>query len=324
MQKKYPEDDRYKSISSFCHHSLEKVLEIFEKGKTLDDFDKVVDAETEELYGSNSFRAFIPLHEPALAMNRYEEINFDFVSRLVFALMRTYLKNHEDDPIESAQRWFERIRSYYMTTNLRKIFNIEISRLKGDNFLVRFEFSADIANAHFENCKFIAAVFGCLGVVIEDLVYSKKQIYVRFDLVPTDLFYDKEIRKKERIKLMKNNVAKLIDYNRILEDKDFYLWTKLAQYDDISLQFKNQYSLEKRIKPILDNIRESADRRIYPQKILKFFEKLHWIRLDEMLTSFQIIGPDQLDSEIKDTVIEFISDYYNITKKKEMYYLEQK
>ena len=42
MHKKKPEEEYYKSISAFYCYILEKVLKIFQEGKSLDDFDRLV------------------------------------------------------------------------------------------------------------------------------------------------------------------------------------------------------------------------------------------------------------------------------------------
>ena len=73
MAKKNPHDERYKSISSFYCNVMEKVLTIFETKKTLDDLDKIVDREIENLY-SNRVTLFGPFLEASIVMDAFSPI----------------------------------------------------------------------------------------------------------------------------------------------------------------------------------------------------------------------------------------------------------
>ena len=75
--KKMPKDRRFKSISSFHNYVLEKSLDCFDKGKTLDDFETFVDSEISNFFDKITFKAVIPYYEAALKTNRFTDPTFD-------------------------------------------------------------------------------------------------------------------------------------------------------------------------------------------------------------------------------------------------------
>ncbi|MHA1147984.1 MAG: hypothetical protein ACTSR8_07030 [Promethearchaeota archaeon] len=76
MKSKFPDNPNYKSVSSFICSVLDKVLTIFEHGKTLDDFNRLIDSEMKEYYDRYSGNVFIPFLEPAVVMNTYLDVDF--------------------------------------------------------------------------------------------------------------------------------------------------------------------------------------------------------------------------------------------------------
>ncbi len=66
-----PNDRRYNSISSFIQYSLEKLMQLFEKGKNLNDFDKVIDEDIENFYEQITFKALLPHIEASVEMNKH-------------------------------------------------------------------------------------------------------------------------------------------------------------------------------------------------------------------------------------------------------------
>ena len=66
-----PKDERFKSISSFYNNVMGNVLRIFEKSKTLDDFERVEDKEVRDFFEPFTFNATIPLYEMVSENNRF-------------------------------------------------------------------------------------------------------------------------------------------------------------------------------------------------------------------------------------------------------------
>lgn len=50
FNKKNPKDSRFKSVSAFYNSVMEQTMEIFSKGKTLEDLDRFVDAEIQGFF----------------------------------------------------------------------------------------------------------------------------------------------------------------------------------------------------------------------------------------------------------------------------------
>ncbi|MFX1310968.1 MAG: hypothetical protein ACFE8C_14820, partial [Promethearchaeota archaeon] len=59
-QKKNPKDRRFKSVSAFYTSVFEKLMDILEQGKTLDDLSAFVDTEIKDFFNKISFNALIP------------------------------------------------------------------------------------------------------------------------------------------------------------------------------------------------------------------------------------------------------------------------
>ncbi len=52
--KKYPNDNGFKNISAFYNYVMEKTMDCFEQGKTIDDFEAFVDSEIKEFFEKNT------------------------------------------------------------------------------------------------------------------------------------------------------------------------------------------------------------------------------------------------------------------------------
>ncbi|MFW9879405.1 MAG: hypothetical protein ACFFG0_40530, partial [Candidatus Thorarchaeota archaeon] len=186
-QNKNPKDNRVKSISAFYNYVLEKTMDCFEQGKTLNDFETFVDSEIKEFFERISFNALIPYYETAIRTNRYTHPIFEKNTSFYLTLRRLYLDRIDPYNIASIKNIFNRVKNYLISQNLTKEVNLDIFTGKdGKGLSGIFEYSGLYKNLTFENCKHNAALFGLLGVKITNFLYSDKDNYFRFDLESTD------------------------------------------------------------------------------------------------------------------------------------------
>ena len=171
----------------------------------------------------------------------------------------------------------------------------------------------------------MAGVLGILGFKITDFTYSEKDLYYRVDVETTNLFFRDDSARKERVKLLKYNLEFIINYNRILNDKDYYLWMKMAQDKDIIINFKNEKAMEKWISIIEKDLKKYGTRENFLITLLKFLEKMHWIRIiNEQDLEFQFeISDDDFNKE-KEFVLNTLKRHCReIVEEKGIYYLER-
>lgn len=327
MHKNNPHDKRYKSISAFYCYVMEKVLSIFEKGKTLDDFNKVVDSEIDELYNQFGFKAIVPFHELVFKMNRYTEIDIFSMLNFILTMRKYYTQGVDPHNLEAFKLSLERIKTSWFSDKLLKDAHIEFYTKKDSKYpSVIFEYSAEKSykNIHFENCKFNAAALGLLGAKITDFIYSDKDIYARYDLTLTDLFFNKDLALKERKKLINYNMRFLINYNRIINDKNYYLWMKMAEDNDVIVNFINSRTRERWIENIEKDLREFGTSEVFLLSLLKYFEHLHWIRIvNETDLIFQIRLSKEENKEDYDFILGHLSKYATVTQDNGRFYLEE-
>jgi len=279
--KKYPDDNRFKSISAFYNYVMDKSMDCFEQGKTIDDFKAFVDREIKEFFDKISFNALIPYYETAIRTNRYTHPFFEKNTFFYLTLRRLYLARMDPYDITSINSIFNRVRNYLFSNNLTKEVNLDLFTGKtGKDLSGVFEYAGLYKNLTFENCKYNAALFGFLGVKITDFLYSDKDNYFRFDLKTTDLFYRKDLAKKERIKLINHNLSYFFNYRRIIDDKDYHFWMKLSDDKQVIITFNNEEAKKDWVNLIENENDKFGYREEYPLTMLKFFEKLHWIEIE--------------------------------------------
>ncbi len=161
-----------------------------------------------------------------------------------------------------------------------------------------------------------------LGIKITDIIYSPIEYYCRMDLLETDLLFKKELVKKERLKLLKENVDFLINLNRMLDDKDMYLWINLAEDNDLFISIKNEKVFNKLINRVENDLRKFGSGEDFLNKVLKFFHKLHWIKIENLKTlSFQIEQSIEKDPEKRQLLLDYLSQYKNISRIEKTYIL---
>ena len=320
---KKPNDDRFKSISAFHSYVLENLLELFEKGKTLDDFRRVEDKAIKDFFERFTFRATIPLYEMVSEYNRYNQFSLGFNTHFVLAYFNFLRDQFKLGSYDDLKILFERIKTRVDLSNISKDWRLEIipDEKKGPARGV-LEFIGTHRNLHYENCKFMAAVFGMLGVRVLDVIYSPDDYFCRMELIETNLLFSEDLAKKKRLKLLNENVNLLTNYERILDDKDIYLWMNLAEDNELFVCFRNKNAFNKWIKIIEEDLTKFGNKENFLHKILLFFSKIHWIRIENLKNlSFQIEDFIENNQEQKQFIMDYLSKYSEISQNDGIYYL---
>ncbi len=322
---KNPNDKRFKSISAFYNYVLEKTMECFEQGKTLDDFETLVDKEIKDFFDNITFNAIIPYYENAVKTNRYTTPTFEKIPFFYLTLRKMYLTQMDPYDFRSIKNIFNRVRNYIFSQNITKRFNLDIFTGKNrKDYSGVFEYAGFYENLTFENCKYNAALFGLLGVKITNFLYSKKNKYFRFDLRTTDLFFRNELLKKERLTLINHNLSYLLNYLKIIDDKDYYLWMKLANDKQVIISFNKEETQNEWVNLIEQEIEKSGDKEEYILNILKLFEKLHWIKIQsEKDLNFVIRLSKSKFSQEKEFLLDTLSKKSEISHENGIYYLKK-
>ena len=320
-----PNDERFKSISSFITYILDNIMKLFKEGKTIDDFKRVEDQVYKDFFDKFTFKATIPLYDMVAESNRYVPISFDFITRFIIAVYHFYRSIYlKERGHEGWKLLFERFKNRVYPSNIVKELRLDIFTDKNKKYgTATLEFVGKQRNLHFENCKFFAAICGILGVKVTDFIYSPKDFYCRLDLLETPLVFREELAKKERIKLLKENVDYIINYNIMLDDKDKYLWMNLAEDNNLFISFKNKIVFNKWIKTIEEDLRKFGTQEDFLSKILQFFNKLHWIRIENIKDlSFRIEQSLENNDVQKHFLIEYLSQHSEVSQNNEIYHLK--
>ncbi|MFX0041141.1 MAG: hypothetical protein ACFFCY_17720 [Promethearchaeota archaeon] len=323
--REYPNDGRYKSVSSFITYILENIMKLFKKGKTIEDFKRVEDQKYKEFFDKFTFKATIPLYDMIAESNRYVPIPFDFITRFLLAVYHFYRSIYlKQKGTEGWQQLFERFKNRVYPSNAVKELRLDIFPKKNKKYgTAHLEFIGKQRNIHFENCKFFAGICGMLGVKVTDFHYSSKDYYCRLDLIETPLAFREELAKKERIKLLQENVNFVTNYNRMLTDKDKYLWMNLAEDNNIIVTFKTKKAFNKWIKKIEEDLQKFGKKEEFHTKMLQYFNKLHWIRIEniEDLT-FRIEQFLEENNTQRSFLMEYLSQYSEISQNNGIYQLK--
>jgi hypothetical protein len=322
--KKEPNDDRFKSISRFYNFVMERTMECFDKGKTLDDFEALVDSEIQSFYSKLSFNALIPYYESALQSNRYNQPFFEKNTYFYLALRRFYVKQMDPYDIKSINALFNRIKNYLYSNNLTKDVSLDLFAGKArDELSGVFEYAGLYNNLTFENCKYTAAFLGLLGIKITNFLHSDQDNYIRYDLKTTELFYQKDLRKKERIRLINHNLSFFLNYLKIIGDKDYHFWMKLAEDKQVLITFKNEVARKNWLNLIEDDLEKLGDKDLHSLTLLKFFEKLHWIEIiSEEDLCFQITLSNLNYPLEREFVLKTLSKKSKIVNENEIFFLK--
>jgi len=308
--KKDPNDERFKSVSSFITYILDNIMKLFKEGKTIEDFKRVEDQVYKDFFDKFTFKATIPLYDMVAESNRYVPISFDFITRFVLAVYNFYRNIYlKEKNYEQLKLLFERFKNRVYPSNIVKELKLDLFIDKNKKFGTgALEFVGKQRNLHFENCKFFAAIFGILGVKVTDFIYSPKDYYCRLELLETDLVFKEELATKGRIRLLEENVAYITNYNRMLIDKERYLWMNLADDNELFICFKSKNTFNKWIKTIENDLRKFGTPEDFLSKILQFFNKIHWIKNENISDlSFRIEQSIEKNTKQKQLLIDYLS-----------------
>ncbi len=315
--RKNPKDQRFKSISAFYNFVMEKNMEIFRSGKGLDDLENFVDAKISKFYETHTFKAFIPLFEQAVELNKYNFDNLDFLldsyqKYREFIIKESKLK--ESGLIELSKRFH----TILIKNNLISKFKVKIENNK---FII--EYNGHYRNIHYEQTKGLvigASVMG-LKLINSDLFEGLEEKEVKMIFETTPLFATKEINKKDIRNLVHENMEKFFNHYNMINDKTKHLWIFLSKNKDIIVDFKNEVSALEWINSFIENLRKFASKKDLKLSILKLFEHFHWIVIkDEYNLSFGYELPE-INLKQRRIVDKVLKTVGNLEKKNETFYL---
>ena len=271
-----------------------------------------------------TFKATIPLYEMAIEPNKYSHFSLDFSTRFLLSYLSFFRGLAKSLTYEAFLLAFDRIKSRYGTTKVSKDMKLVILPNKNGGYAKGYlEFEGRYKNLHFENCKYFAAIFGILGIRVTDFTYSADDYYCRLDLLATDLMFREELDQEERLKLSVENVDFIINYNRMLDERDMYLWMKLAEDNGVTISFSNQKIFNRWIKKVEENLRKFGRKEDFLFKILKFFNKLHWIRIENAKDlSFKTEQLIEKNIEQKQYLLKYLSKNAELSEVDGIYYLK--
>jgi hypothetical protein len=327
MQDKHPDDERYKSVSAFYTHVMENAMKSFEKGKTLDDFKRFVDGETYQFYDEFSFKAHRPMVEMCVKPHKYTNLDLS-ISRFFNDYVSFFKKAFHPNDIKTVETFFERIETYLSSNKISDYIDIKVLNPKESeksiyNMIVQIETVCPYENICYENNKLYAALFAMFGMKVKDFIYSKKNSYYRWRAVATDQFLKEDLLKEEKLKLFNYNLSFLTNYDNILNDEhDYYLWMKLARDKEVRIDFNSEFARSRWIETIESDIRRFTSRGEKKLTILKFFEKLHWLDIEnENDLIFSLRLPDSQTAK-KEFLLDCLSKNSRIKKDDETFQLK--
>jgi len=109
----------------------------------------------------------------------------------------------------------------------------------------------------------------------------------------------------------------------MLDDKDKYLWMNLAEDNELFINFKNKNAFKKLIKIIEGDLRKYGTQDDFLKKILKFFNRIHWIKIEALKDlSFRMEDVIEKNTEQKQLIINYLSQFKKLSQKNEIYYLK--
>ncbi|MFX1236856.1 MAG: hypothetical protein ACFFAS_12955 [Promethearchaeota archaeon] len=356
QKQKNEQNPEYKSISSFCYHAIQDVLDIRKKGLSLNSIKSQPDTNTQNFYDQITFKAVTQNFEIGIAPNRYNDDNI-IIPYFLFTFRKYVLATMDPASSKSIQLIVDKMKNFLVSNKLTKELRLDLFRpLKNKYHSGVIEFIGNYTNLHYENCKALAALLGVLGIKIKEFTFSESDIYARFDIEETELLYRRESLRKKRQALLEENLQYLINYEKIINDKSEYLWSKLSKSKHISLNFMTSVAFDKWFNKFLGDFKKYSDQNKFLLNILKTFEKMHWLSIedeDELSFRLKVINEKSQmlfdlenlvdkkynnDQELKKIVnllllnkskeeillFKYIEPYASIRQENDVYYLEKK
>lgn len=323
--KNEPENPSYRSISSFYTSIMEDILNFLEGGNEIKELYKYPDNNVKTFFDNFSFKVFAPVYEVFLEANRYSSLDLKSIAFFLLSTRKMYLQNLDPYDLNKIKQIFQKFKRYFIQKKvLRRSFKFTLKTQKGQkNIKFIFEISLYFKNITFENIKYNALFLGFLGIKVNKIRFSDDGTYSRMELETTDLFFNPKSLRTKRMNLSKQNLRKLINFKLILRDQDFYTWSKLAVDKDISISFRDFSDLE----DLLDKMGLSSNNEDSMNDILlkrlQFFEKLHWIKINNTHEhSFSIVIHKKGNKKEIDFMIQFLEQFSSVSKMGENYYLD--
>jgi hypothetical protein len=124
---------------------------------------------------------------------------------------------------------------------------------------------------------------------------------------------------------MNDNLTYFINYSRVINDNDYYLWMKMAEDKNIIVCFNNEETKKEWTNLIIDEISKYSEKEKKILQILKYFEKMHWVDIenDEDLI-FQVrLSRPKYQSE-REYLFETLSQFSSISEMGGKFYLSKK
>ncbi|MFX0069987.1 MAG: hypothetical protein ACFFAO_02755 [Candidatus Hermodarchaeota archaeon] len=313
---KNPRDKRFKSISSFYNYVLEKVMEIFKQGKTLDDLESYADIKVRQFYDAHSYKEFIPLADDAFESNRY---NFDRFNSLIdaYQIYRNFIVKESKLMDTNLVNLAKRFENLFLRNNIVEKLNVKV---KNGKFIVQY--NGLYQNIHHEHVKNMIILAGVMGLKLENLnLYKGLENDAKLVFEKTPFYTEKDVSKKDIRYLVNQNLNKFINYYQMLNDNTYHLWCYLSKNKDITINFRNEFLGIEWISSFIDQLRNFATRNELKLSILRLFEHFHWITIkEEKRLSFKIdLCNNQFqEKEIMEKILQGIG---TIENKNESYYL---
>ncbi|MFO8017536.1 MAG: hypothetical protein R6U96_02775 [Promethearchaeia archaeon] len=314
QQEKYPNNDNYRSVSSFITYILKENLKLLEHGKTLDDLKNRPDKETLDFFDKITFKAIVQQYEIVSECGKYLIEDFDFLFPLLSKYRIFMMKNkksEEEFTIKDFLEGSERIYNFMKNNKITRNFSIN---QMGEKLIV--EYSAYYTNIHFILSKTFIMMGSILG--FEFLNVSYENNYTRMDIIPTNLFSNPKLLKNKRKELYLKNIKHLVNYHNLLKDeKCHHLWLDMASKPNALISFRSVEDGVKQIKKMIDEISSHCIRKERPEFILDIFKNFGWInRKHEQFSYELLISPEEnrIEKEIMKEIYKYIKGV-NIIKK---------
>ncbi|MBD3197138.1 MAG: hypothetical protein GF317_18935, partial [Candidatus Lokiarchaeota archaeon] len=280
-QREEPTKEIYKNRSIFLNYVLENVMKLMEKGRSIEEFTNVPDKDIIDFYEPITFRGVIPVIENALRTSRYTKINIEKTPHLFLGFYNLIMKDIDPYDYKALETFVERAKIYLVANNTFKELNLEITnKSKEHEFKGYLEFIGYYKNLHYENIKVIAGIMGIIGLKAKSMIFSEKELYSRIDFISTELYYNKEIVFERRIELIKENFEVIINYDMFIFEDEMYLWMKLVKDNNFIITFQDENQFEQWFEQVSNDFIQYGHRDSFHLKILRIFEVLHWISIE--------------------------------------------
>lgn len=320
MQKKDPDDERYKSISAFFTYVMENALKAFKKGKSLDDLKEIAHKDIRDFFEDFTFKAIIPDFENSISLNKYNPPEFDEIPEVFLKSKKLYLDKMGHSK-QNIVELYDEFSKYFVSNKITRKSHLE---LKGDSYSV--EYIGKYPNLHFHNVKLLISLLGFLGLKVHKIRYREKDKYARFTIEPTPLIDKSAQLHRERKALAQQNIEKLANYFEIVNDEPCHLWIKMAADNNVALKFKNKWAIKEWFSKIQRDIEKfSPSQKIKLNSILKFFEKIHWIKilnLQDLVFEFSINQQEWNDE--REFLLNTLSEFGEILSMEGIYQIKIK